>query len=138
MFSYPDLAGDLLSKDDRSAARSALWRGLIRRLGWPAGSAFFWPPCLDNSNAGPDKSPLYDGQFLGGVLTAKPRVHLLFGLDETAKSSEPLKSIWLHSGIRGYFLPAPELLLTDPQTLADLEAALSQVYASGGQGGNFF
>ena len=83
LWTYAELATDLLAPDTASTARSAVLRVLIRELGLPKGSSAFWPLFASGDAtkepAGATVPFCCSCYFLAGLVRLTPKVVVVFG-----------------------------------------------------------
>lgn len=109
LWSYRELASDLLHPDQSSSARSAVLRALIKALALPAGTSTFWPLQLDASELPPSEQAqglpfCCSNFFLSGLSRLQPKIVIIFGDQESDSGPPPYTSDIL--GGRAYvYLP---------------------------------
>lgn len=86
LWSYAELAGDLLAPVEDSKARSSLLRALINDLLLPKGTSTFWPLCATPEDA-PEaelsgKAPFLCSPFFSaGLALLNPKIIIIFGAE---------------------------------------------------------
>lgn len=95
LWSYAELATDLLAPDPDSRVRSSLLRSLISAISLPGGSSAFWPLLLEQESgfanhaqaAPPFICSLY---FWAGLSILNPKTVIIFGAQAAQGGAEPV------------------------------------------------